>query len=117
MYVIRYQNHLLITTSSFLTDQKQPRSPKTLIRAKTCSRRLAVHLLPPSASSKPRKTEEFLCVAWRPGMCRQAVPSPGTQNCTKGYEPPGGFEDSPGSFWKISRNVKLYSFNPTETSK
>jgi len=78
MYITRYQNHSLVTTSSFPTDQKQPRTLKILIRAKTYSRRLAVHLLPPGTSSKPRKTEELLCVAWQPGMCRQAVPSPGT---------------------------------------
>jgi len=30
-----------------------------------------------------QKNEDLPCVAWRPGMCRQAVPSPGTQDSTK----------------------------------
>jgi len=51
MHIIQYQIHLLITTNSFPIDQNQPRSPKMLIRARTRSRRLAVHLLPPGTSS------------------------------------------------------------------
>jgi len=100
MHTIYYQNHPLITTNSFSTNQKRPRFAKNVDLSQTRLCRLAVHSLPPGASSKPR--------TMIPG--RQAVPSPGTQNCTREYEPPGGFEDPPGSFWKISRNVKLYSF-------
>jgi len=41
---------------------------------------------------------------------RQAVPSPGTHNSTKKYGPLGGFEDPPGGFWNISKNVKIHNF-------
>jgi len=52
------------------------------------------------------KLSKTLCVAWRLGVCRQAVPLPGTQNTYNGMYRLAVIHHPPGSFWKNSRNAE-----------
>ncbi|QCE00436.1 hypothetical protein DEO72_LG7g1726 [Vigna unguiculata] len=51
-----------------------PETTKFLLALRITRYRQALH-------PNPKKPSESLYVAWRPGMCRQAVPSLGTQKC------------------------------------
>jgi len=107
-----HKNHYcLLPRSDFTQNSRKPKNESKYPAPPGGSTSPARRLI-----SKPRKIAKTLCVAWRPGMCRQAVPLPGTQNTRNSMSRLAVVHHPPGGFWKISETQNYKGFNSTQTT-
>jgi len=95
--------HSIRITTEYCPDQIPPRIPENPRMSQITPRHLAVQPVPPGASSATQKIGKTLCIAWRPGVCRQAVPLPGTQNTRNSMSRLAMVHHPLGGFWKFQK--------------
>ncbi|QCD86332.1 hypothetical protein DEO72_LG3g853 [Vigna unguiculata] len=100
------------TISLFFPDQLNPTTPK-ITRNRAQQTRIAWRefITVRQFISETQKRCKTSRSAWRPGVCRQAVPRPGTQITYNYMHRLAVMNSPPGDFWKFSRKHKASTRN------